>query len=487
MKTTDLIPIILYQLRDGDKYGYEIVKQIEDSSNGSIIIKQPTLYSILKKLEQGRFISSYWQDSEIGGKRHYYKLTDNGKAQLDTYPPFDQLLKDALESEGIMANISANLSPTDNQQDVTENDNIEDSCIQLSTNESVAINNMDQIVDTEDIKPTSIDLSSSFADLNQNSFNSYSPFGEDQVIKPLTDNEDTNVLDTLINYQNTSIPTYNVEVEAENLNKDFQQDTNETSSISIFDAIDFASNSEQEDIETQKEDETVDAIIENEQQVVDLPHDTTYEVFTENVEPIAEIKVENKLYDKLIPNTDLINDVSNQIFNPDTFPTNQIEEIKFLNYIDFSNDNTTVMRRKAITKHIQKMSFTCISLLIAFIISIVVCSKYSFGKLYYISAIAVCIILILYPIILLKSIPKIRFKYCSKPFKYSISRDFFIKLSIFLSLIIIIFAYNLTIATSIKSIFAISNFANFISPIMFSLIIILDFGYSVMFYKQYTK
>ena len=35
MKTTDLIPLILYQLVDGDKYGYEIVKQIEDCSNGT--------------------------------------------------------------------------------------------------------------------------------------------------------------------------------------------------------------------------------------------------------------------------------------------------------------------------------------------------------------------------------------------------------------------------------------------------------------------
>ena len=99
MKTTELIPIILYQLVDGDKYGYEIVKQIEDSSNGGIVIKQPTLYSVLKKLEQGRFISSYWQDSEIGGKRHYYKLTENGKLQVSTLPSYKELLTNLLEED----------------------------------------------------------------------------------------------------------------------------------------------------------------------------------------------------------------------------------------------------------------------------------------------------------------------------------------------------------------------------------------------------
>ena len=93
MKTTDLIPILLYHLKDGDKYGLELVNACEECSNGVIKIKQPTLYSILKKLEKSHFISSYWKDSEIGGKRHYYKILDNGLAQLDTYPPLEDLIE----------------------------------------------------------------------------------------------------------------------------------------------------------------------------------------------------------------------------------------------------------------------------------------------------------------------------------------------------------------------------------------------------------
>lgn len=99
MKTADLIPFILIELNERDKYGFELTKDIETKSDGKIVIKQPTLYTVLKKLEKSRFISSYWQDSEIGGKRHYYKITENGKMQLATLPSYDFLLQHALEDE----------------------------------------------------------------------------------------------------------------------------------------------------------------------------------------------------------------------------------------------------------------------------------------------------------------------------------------------------------------------------------------------------
>ena len=96
MKTVDLIPLILLELSESDKYGFELTKSIETKSNGKIIIKQPTLYTLLKKLEKSKFISSYWEDSEIGGKRHYYKITNNGKMQVSTMPTYDVLLKRVL-------------------------------------------------------------------------------------------------------------------------------------------------------------------------------------------------------------------------------------------------------------------------------------------------------------------------------------------------------------------------------------------------------
>lgn len=99
MKTADLIPFILLELTDEDKYGFELIKAIETKSNGKIVIKQPTLYTVLKKLEKSKFITSYWQDSEIGGKRHYYKLTENGRLQVSTLPSYEFLLNNILNED----------------------------------------------------------------------------------------------------------------------------------------------------------------------------------------------------------------------------------------------------------------------------------------------------------------------------------------------------------------------------------------------------
>lgn len=70
--------VILSTLLDGEKYGYEIIDEIEKWSGGKIKLKQPSLYSALTRMEAAELLSSFWKDSEIGGKRHYYRLTDLG-------------------------------------------------------------------------------------------------------------------------------------------------------------------------------------------------------------------------------------------------------------------------------------------------------------------------------------------------------------------------------------------------------------------------
>ena len=74
--------IILKVLYEGDRYGYEIIKAVEDKTMGEFKLKQPTLYSCLNRLESQGFISSYYNDEEenkTGAKRRYYKMTENGK------------------------------------------------------------------------------------------------------------------------------------------------------------------------------------------------------------------------------------------------------------------------------------------------------------------------------------------------------------------------------------------------------------------------
>ena len=75
--------IILRTLSDGDKYGYEILSEISDKSEGLYSLKQPTLYSCLKRLEKQGLVTSYKGDLSYGAQRVYYSLTDMGRQFLE--------------------------------------------------------------------------------------------------------------------------------------------------------------------------------------------------------------------------------------------------------------------------------------------------------------------------------------------------------------------------------------------------------------------
>ncbi len=77
--------IILRVLLESDKYGYEIIEEIKSKTNNSLVVKQPSLYSALKRMEDQNLISSYWRDSDIGGRRHYYSITDYGKKYAEKW------------------------------------------------------------------------------------------------------------------------------------------------------------------------------------------------------------------------------------------------------------------------------------------------------------------------------------------------------------------------------------------------------------------
>lgn len=71
--------LILAILESEDSYGYEISQTIKLIAN----IKESTLYPILKKLENNRYLTTYSQEYQ-GRKRKYYSLTPNGREQLST-------------------------------------------------------------------------------------------------------------------------------------------------------------------------------------------------------------------------------------------------------------------------------------------------------------------------------------------------------------------------------------------------------------------
>ena len=71
--------IILAILLDGDSYGYDIHKQIQDKSKGLYELKEATLYSSFRRLEQEGAITAYWGDETQGARRKYYQITAVGR------------------------------------------------------------------------------------------------------------------------------------------------------------------------------------------------------------------------------------------------------------------------------------------------------------------------------------------------------------------------------------------------------------------------
>lgn len=82
--TSDLLrghtdTIILGLLVGGDKYGYEITKLILDKSDQNYELKEATMYSCLKRLENDSYVMAYWGDETKGSRRRYYSITDAGR------------------------------------------------------------------------------------------------------------------------------------------------------------------------------------------------------------------------------------------------------------------------------------------------------------------------------------------------------------------------------------------------------------------------
>jgi DNA-binding PadR family transcriptional regulator len=66
-------------LTEGKKYGYEIYKTIFLKSNRKYAIKEPTLYSSYKRLEDDGLIIGEWGDPDMGARRRYYSITEKGR------------------------------------------------------------------------------------------------------------------------------------------------------------------------------------------------------------------------------------------------------------------------------------------------------------------------------------------------------------------------------------------------------------------------
>ena len=86
----DLTPteeMVLYAVRDRERYGLEIIDAIAKASNGKRKIGFSSLYPTLKKLEERGLVSSRWGDETpeelTGARRRYYVIAGEGCRALN--------------------------------------------------------------------------------------------------------------------------------------------------------------------------------------------------------------------------------------------------------------------------------------------------------------------------------------------------------------------------------------------------------------------
>lgn len=74
--------IILKQLQEADSYGYEIARNISKQTRGALELKEATLYTAFRRMENGGYIISYWGSEGSGARRRYYSITVDGRNRL---------------------------------------------------------------------------------------------------------------------------------------------------------------------------------------------------------------------------------------------------------------------------------------------------------------------------------------------------------------------------------------------------------------------
>jgi PadR family transcriptional regulator, regulatory protein PadR len=88
MKTTNALlhgtldALILKTLAGAPRHGYAIARFIEDTTGDAVVVEEGSLYPSLYRMERRGWIEAEWGTSELGRRAKFYRLTDEGQAQL---------------------------------------------------------------------------------------------------------------------------------------------------------------------------------------------------------------------------------------------------------------------------------------------------------------------------------------------------------------------------------------------------------------------
>jgi len=75
--------LVLALLRDRPMYGYEIIRELRERSEGYFAMEEGLLYPALHRLEREELVRAEWKLVD-GRKRRYYAITESGLAALSS-------------------------------------------------------------------------------------------------------------------------------------------------------------------------------------------------------------------------------------------------------------------------------------------------------------------------------------------------------------------------------------------------------------------
>ena len=79
MKKGILEMCILFQLRNSEMYGYEILKKAKEAFPD---VYDGTIYTILRRIHTDEFTETFLGSTSNGPQRKYYRITDIGREYL---------------------------------------------------------------------------------------------------------------------------------------------------------------------------------------------------------------------------------------------------------------------------------------------------------------------------------------------------------------------------------------------------------------------
>ena len=74
--------LILKTLARGPMHGYRIAQTIQQVSDDILQVEEGSLYPALQRMQVKGWLTSEWQMSELNRKARFYKLTRDGRDQL---------------------------------------------------------------------------------------------------------------------------------------------------------------------------------------------------------------------------------------------------------------------------------------------------------------------------------------------------------------------------------------------------------------------